>query len=686
MNILIENEVLNIPIEMRNQCSTFVLWRNLDGRKVPVDWLGGKRGNDSNDLHMTFEQATETRLKHKGAQLGLYLPKDGLQLTVDGNTGWLHVIDLDGFLCDGQWGSGSETVWKILAQSYCEVSPSGTGMKIFVVSDAPPSGKAKYPFAPSEFYAVHPEVRKYGDSHGVEWFTQGFYVALTGLDPRGTLKFVPATHIETLHGFLESKSINPTAAEANTQGERVSNDFAKLTPEALIGVLSCISNYDEQNWSDVTNALARAYREAGREYFVQWSEHGYKQDIYDRFSAGQCNTRFDRALRETDGKDGYGCKHLCKMAGIDATDCEWEDTPVPNIYNQFSKGFRELFPTLFEPALETPTPSKPQRYTFRTASDLASLPPMTWRVKKALPDIGLAAIFGPSGSGKSFLAIDLLARISLGLDFYGRKTSACPVVYVCLEGSGGIVNRIAAWEKYNQRKLPDTFRMMTEQFSLFEQDARGFAMAITEAGLDAGVIVIDTLNQSAPTADENTSSDMGRILQNAKTLQQLTGSLVILVHHSGKDASKGLRGHSSLLAALDASIEVKRTAAGREWALSKAKDADDSGSYAFKLEVVPLGVDSDQEQINSCVAVSDMNRAFQLPPPKGKNQLAALNALKAHAAKNDSQRFSAADIAACVKAALGGETKQNATRTKEAVNGLLAGGYLEQNGDTLILK
>ena len=68
------------------------------------------------------------------------------------------------------------------------------------------------------------------------------------------------------------------------------------------------------------------------------------------------------------------------------------------------------------------------------------------------------------------------------------------------------------------------------------------------------VVFLDTLNRAAPTADENSSKDMGEILSAAKLLQSLINGLVVLVHHTGKDATKGLRGHSSLFAALDAAV------------------------------------------------------------------------------------------------------------------------------------
>ncbi len=64
--------------------------------------------------------------------------------------------------------------------------------------------------------------------------------------------------------------------------------------------------------------------------------------------------------------------------------------------------------------------------------------------------------------------------------------------------------------------------------------------AVVPAG---AVVFIDTRNRAAPTADENSSKDMGGILEAAKRLQTLTGGLVVLIHPTGKDTTKGQRAH-----------------------------------------------------------------------------------------------------------------------------------------------
>ena len=322
-------------------------------------------------------------------------------------------------------------------------------------------------------------------------------------------------------------------------------------------------------------------------------------------------------------------------------------------------------------------------YTFLTSEELKELPTTKWRVKGLFPEHGLGSIYGPSGSGKSFLALDLMASIVAGNTFYGRKTTQCPVVYVALEGTGGIAKRVEAYETHHKIKLPSTFRIVTDMLSLFSSEASVFADAVIEAGLNEGVIVIDTLAQSAPGSDENSSAHMGMIISNAQLLQRMTNGLVVLIHHTGKDASRGARGHSSLYAALDAALEVKRTQGGLEWLSAKVKDGASGNATSFRLERVVLGQDEDGDEISSCVAVGDLFRKTLLTQPTGKNQKAVLNALLLKfGAGATVASDEALDIA---KASLTDQTTNTAQRAKEALKGLLEIGRLVLTNDKYAL-
>lgn len=267
-------------------------------------------------------------------------------------------------------------------------------------------------------------------------------------------------------------------------------------------------------------------------------------------------------------------------------------------------------------------PTEDGRFRLIGASELKSRPPLAWAIKGVLPESGLASIYGPSGSGKSFLALDMAEAIASGSRWFGHRAYQRPVVYIALEGEAGYKNRLEAWEMANGSS-PQGISFVMEPFKITNPTDVDDMTATVPA---RSIIIIDTLNRAAPTADENSSKDMGEIIDGAKRLQFATDSLVILVHHTGKDRSKGLRGHSSLHAALDAAIEVIHEPPNRAFSVTKAKDGSMGQPFPFILESHTLGVDADGDPITSCT----IKRAFSLlpSPPTGKNQILAFNSIR----------------------------------------------------------
>jgi len=273
----------------------------------------------------------------------------------------------------------------------------------------------------------------------------------------------------------------------------------------------------------------------------------------------------------------------------------------------------------------------PMRYRVLNAADLMNTPPRGWLVRGVLPAHGIAAEYGPSGSGKSFLMLDMGASIAEGVPWFGCRVTQAPVTYVVLEGEYGFRQRVKAWQLHHGRNLPAALRFIMQPFDLRNtDDLAGLADAAIASGGANGLLVIDTLNRAASGADENSSADMGELIDSCRVLQTKLGGTVLLVHHSGKDAAKGLRGHSSLHAALDAAIEVTRNDTMREWRIAKSKDGDDGAAHAFRLETVEVGIDEDGETITSCIVAPEedgANAVRRVQIPRGGNQRIAYDSI-----------------------------------------------------------
>lgn len=396
----------------------------------------------------------------------------------------------------------------------------------------------------------------------------------------------------------------------------------------------------------------------------------------------------------TGTQQGAVVNHL--RALMDNAACPHDDrwkarrAQIPDLVNSASAKFEPLdFPDMVEKAKASNEP----RYKLLGADELRNLPPLAWRVRGVLPAVGLAALYGPSASGKSFLAFDMAAAIAEGQHWFDCRVEAAPVVYAALEGEAGFKLRAHAWEASRGRALPDGLRMMLQPFKLTEgQDVVDLA-AVVPAG---AVVLVDTLNRAAPTADENSSRDMGEILEAAKRLQAVTCGLVVLVHHTGKDSSRGLRGHSSLFAAMDAAIEVSREGDRREWKVAKSKDGMDGEAHPFKLSVEVLGIEATGDEITSCVVVRDTTaqdvRAVKLP--QGGNQRVILNALRPMFSEGETGKPGAPPFHQCIEleaavsagaAKLTCATDRRATRTRETITALIARGVLGCNDGWLWL-
>ncbi|RYF70594.1 MAG: hypothetical protein EOO29_31535, partial [Comamonadaceae bacterium] len=270
---------------------------------------------------------------------------------------------------------------------------------------------------------------------------------------------------------------------------------------------------------------------------------------------------------------------------------------------------------------------KTRRFQVLSIPELLQRPRAEWLIRGVLPRTGIAMVYGDSGSGKSFFMLDVAAAIARGLDWRGHKVqNPHPVVYVCAEGEADFRDRVQAYCTYNDLQdfpigvVPDAPNL------LIKDDVRDLVSAVKAFG-PTSMIVVDTLAQAVPGANENSGEDMGRALAHCKALGRVTGALVLLVHHSGKDSAKGARGWSGLRAAVDAELEVARFGAGdfsdpRMARVSKLKGGRDGAEFGFRLNLVEIGQYEDGETISSCVILADEVKTLveRKVPPKGERQ------------------------------------------------------------------
>lgn len=235
------------------------------------------------------------------------------------------------------------------------------------------------------------------------------------------------------------------------------------------------------------------------------------------------------------------------------------------------------------------------RLRFVTVGEVLRQPAQIWRVLRVIPGRGLVVLWGASGSGKTFTVLDLVCAIVRGMRWAGRRTRRGAVAYVAAEGQ--LRDRLDAYLQDNGLDASDLddLRVLDSQVNLLDPSAdiesllAGLREVVAEAG-PLAMVIIDTLNRVMPGGDENSSEDMGAVIAAAKLIERELDCVVLFVHHSGKEEAKGSRGHSSLKAACDAEISVKRNGDIRTVTAEKVRDgADGEVLLTFRLRPVDLG-------------------------------------------------------------------------------------------------
>ena len=254
-----------------------------------------------------------------------------------------------------------------------------------------------------------------------------------------------------------------------------------------------------------------------------------------------------------------------------------------------------------------------------------------WLVKHVLPAESVGLLFGGSGTFKSFIALDAALHVAHGLPWMGRKTKEGPALYIAAEGGAGLWSRIDGWHR--QRRLganaapfyvvPTAVDLSTEAWRVVD--------AAKAVGITPAIVVVDTLSQTF-SGEENSANEMAAYLRElGNRFRQLWKCTVLVVHHSGHNATERPRGSSAIRANVDFMLGVHRDDKEMIATLScgKQKDGELFHDATFNLNVCELGTDEDGDRVTSLVArhlssaedLDDAMEAERKAGRGGKNQL-----------------------------------------------------------------
>jgi hypothetical protein len=578
----------------------WLIWRfeqypdELKPRKIPYYSLGGRRYGHQGSERDRSSLTTFAAARDAAAKRGF----DGVGFAPLAEFG---IVALDFDKCIGPGGEIPAEIMEIIGETYCEHSPSGTGIRAFLKGGL---GNHKSPAA--------------GNDYGFETFSSTGYVTVTG----NILPHVELLGLENTIAQVTSKA--KTLADSRFGADRQAHGDAGDDPfagteqpiglsiddmETMLGKLD--PDMDRDSWIRVGMALHFECQgdDTGFELWNSWSANGGKypsedalQAQWDSFSrprpAGRRPVTAATIIRMV--KEVTPPTPPPQAATAEELQALMAETPVGDPRGRFQtpEGFGGKYPIV-------------------TSGGLSRRPPGGWLIKGVLPVADVIVLFGASGSGKSFVALDMAASIARGVPWRERRTAKGRVLVIAAEGGTGVGKRLKAYAQHHEIDIDtlDVSVITAAPNFLNKEEIYEVVSAIRAAG-GADLIIADTFAQVTAGANENAGEDMGVAMANAKALREATGAIVMLIHHAGKDASRGARGWSGIKAAADAEIEViKYDDGGREIRLSKMKDGEDGLQWGFKLDVVKVGVDADGDDITSCVA---LDAAVPVPPVNDK--------------------------------------------------------------------
>jgi hypothetical protein len=223
-------------------------------------------------------------------------------------------------------------------------------------------------------------------------------------------------------------------------------------------------------------------------------------------------------------------------------------------------------------------------------------------VDRLLYGDSLAWLYGKRGHGKSFVSLDLAGHVAAGLGWHGHATKRGPVLYVVAEGKAGLRQRVRAWEDHHGATIAVAF-----QPARVRLPADAAMLGQQAAELDAVLVIIDTQARVATGLDENSSRDMGLLVDAAETIREACGACVLLVHHEPRNGEHP-RGHSTIDGAATTLLRVVKDGPLLTLTSPKQKDAPEAPPVRLLLTphrgscvlgpITPVGlgnIDTDSE-------------------------------------------------------------------------------------------
>jgi hypothetical protein len=277
------------------------------------------------------------------------------------------------------------------------------------------------------------------------------------------------------------------------------------------------------------------------------------------------------------------------------------------------------------PVVEVAPEPKPDVFETYNLDYLKNMPPVEWLLDGILTRHGFAVLYGAPGIGKSFMSIDWALSIAYGQEWHGRAVKQNAVLVIAAEGVGGLGKRVRAWQAHSDQHGDAPFYVLPMAVKLLDQqELDKLIRTIDNFKQEFSLIVIDTVARTLAStgSDENDATAMGQFGEMCGVIQRHADCAVLAVHHSGKDAARGMRGSSSLLGLSDTVLALSSSEGRVTLKMEKMKDAEPIPDAHYEL--TPVALIDDSSAVLLPVEAAEKKRGAKLT----SGQLLALQALQ----------------------------------------------------------
>jgi hypothetical protein len=270
---------------------------------------------------------------------------------------------------------------------------------------------------------------------------------------------------------------------------------------------------------------------------------------------------------------------------------------------------------------ETENEEKPRLYCLTLEESRAKIsePRPKHLIEGMIPARAMIVTYGDSNEGKSFHVMDRDMHIAGGKPWCERKTTRGAVVWVAAEMSEDLYDRIEAVRGHLGLTTDTPFFAVPCPVDLLRSDGDTKPLIELVKAIEAKhsvkvvKVTIDTLSRALAGGNENAPDDMGALVKHLDAIRYLCDCAVEAIHHCGKDAAKGARGHSLLRAATDTEIEIGQ---GRI-KITKQRSMAGGDAFSFRLKERHVGLRHDGSIAKSCyvetVKGDKGDKSWQLP-------------------------------------------------------------------------